>query len=208
MNYFLIDYENTHSDGLKNINGISDSDTFIIFYSDTCKNITLDVISDILSHNISYKSFKVSTGSKNALDFQLSSYLGYLIGKETNEKAEYYIVSNDKGFDYICDFWRNNAKNVTRLSTKDITIPIIKKNTSSATTTKKKKVKTSDLVTLGELEIFLSKEDQPTEVLEIFNQYKTKVAISNGLSKKFKDSKKAGNIYKKLKPLLKEKNKS
>ncbi len=46
------------------------------------------------------------------------------------------------------------------------------------------------------------------DIIAIFNQYKTKQAICNGMSKKFKDSKRASAIYKKLKPLLKEKNKS
>ena len=36
----------------------------------------------------------------------------------------------------------------------------------------------------------------------------SKVAINNGLVKKFKDTKRASAIYKKLKPMLKEKNKS
>lgn len=48
----------------------------------------------------------------------------------------------------------------------------------------------------------------PEQVLAIFNQYKSKQAICNGMAKKFKDSKKTSVIYKKLKPLLKEKHKS
>lgn len=54
----------------------------------------------------------------------------------------------------------------------------------------------------------LVKEDAPEEVLTIFNKYKTKQAICNGMAKKFKDSKTESAIYKILKPLLKEKNKS
>ena len=40
------------------------------------------------------------------------------------------------------------------------------------------------------------------------NDIKSKQAICNGMAKKFKDSKKTSVIYKKLKPLLKEKHKS
>lgn len=36
-------------------------------------------------------------GTKNALDFQPSSYLGYRICNG-NDSSLYYIVSNDKGF--------------------------------------------------------------------------------------------------------------
>ena len=73
---------------------------------------------------------------------------------------------------------------------------------------KKSKVKASDMATIDEMKNLLSNDDMPEEVLNIFNQYKTKVAINNGLVKKFKDTKRASAIYKKLKPMLKEKNKS
>ena len=54
----------------------------------------------------------------------------------------------------------------------------------------------------------LSADEYSDRILEIINSFKTKQAINNGLSKEFKDSKKSGAIYKKLKPLLKEKKKT
>ena len=41
---FLVDFENVKTDGLKDIKGVSENDSMIIFYSENCKNITLDVI--------------------------------------------------------------------------------------------------------------------------------------------------------------------
>lgn len=55
---------------------------------------------------------------------------------------------------------------------------------------------------------YLTEEEYSDKILEIFNSYKTKVAINNGLSKEFRDSQKSSAIYKKLKVLLKEKHKS
>ena len=40
--------------------------------------------------------------AKNYLDFQLATYLGFLIGK--GEKGPVYIISQDTGFDSIVDF--------------------------------------------------------------------------------------------------------
>ena len=71
-----------------------------------------------------------------------------------------------------------------------------------------KKTANTDLVTMDEINKYLSKGDRPEDVLVIVNQCKTKQAICNGMAKKFKDSKKAGALYKKLKPLLEAKNKS
>lgn len=199
MNYYLIDFENIHSEGLEKLKDIKSNDTIIIFYSDSCKNISLDNLSPILNKQVSYKSFKVSIGTKNALDFQLASYLGYLISKEPS--ANYYIVSNDKGFDCLLDYWEKFSINVEKIKTQAQVIvpaPIKKKN----------KVKTSDLASIEEINNLLSSEEKPEKVLKIINQYKTKLAINNGLAKEFKDGKIVSTIYKKLKPLLKEKNKT
>lgn len=209
MNYYLVDFENVRTDGIKELSEVNDGDAVVIFYSDQCKNITLDVIANMTRKKINLTCFKVKTGTKNALDFQLSSYLGLLIGQERGN-ANYYIVSNDKGYDCICEFWKEQDKAVERkvfsAQDKEITVaPAVKTSTAEK---KKRKVQVSDLVTIDEMKRYLSKSDSPEEVLVIFNQFKTKQAICNGMSKKFKDSKRASAVYKKLKPLLKEKNKS
>jgi hypothetical protein len=67
---------------------------------------------------------------KNALDFVLDSYLGYQIARYGLE-AKYIIVSNDKGFDHLINFWSSYGYKVERLSREDIvsntsTLPNIK----------------------------------------------------------------------------------
>lgn len=211
LNYYLIDFENVRTDGIKDLNGVSEGDAIILFYSEQCKNISLDVIDSIMKLHVQYSSFKAKVGTKNALDFQLVAYLGYLIGQGDNQESKYYIVSNDKGYDCLCDYWKELDAVVKRISlSKDV--PEVKAATvpkSPAQPKKKRsKVKASDMATIDEMKQLLSNDDMPEEVLKIFNQYKTKVAINNGLVKRFKDTKRASAIYKKLKPLLKEKNKS
>ena len=208
MSYYLIDFENVRTDGVRNLGDLKSGDVVTIFYSEQCKNITLDVIEGLTKLGVQINCYKVKIGIKNALDFQLSSYLGYLIGKG-NVNEDYYIVSNDKGYDCLCDFWEEQGKTVIRISlvesNKEATnVPVVQ----SSAAKKKSKVRDSDLATIEEINKYLLKADCPEEVLVIFNQYKTKQAICNGMSKKFKDSKRASAIYKKLKPLLKEKNKS
>ena len=192
MTYFLIDYENIHSEEIKDLENFKDGDTLIIFYSNQCRKISLDVLD--FSKRITYQIFKASVGTKNALDFQLSSYLGYLIGKnslqDTKKDTNYYIVSNDQGYDRLCEYWQKNfSVNVGRISTQ--------------ATLKEIKEALKDVP-----KNVLSGDDQLEEVRTVFNQYKTKEAIHNNLAKKFHDPKKAGSIYNKLKPLIKEKHKS
>lgn len=209
MNYYLIDFENVRTDGIKDLKGVSEGDAIILFYSEQCKNISLDVIDSIMKLKVQYSSFKAKVGTKNALDFQLAAHLGYLIGQGNNQESKYYIVSNDKGYDCLCDYWKELDAVVERISLSE-DVPEVKAATKAPAqlNKNKSKVKASDMATIDEMKNLLSKDDMPKEVLNIFNQYKTKVAINNGLAKHFKDSKKASAIYKKLKPLLKEKNKS
>ena len=98
MNYFLVDFENVQANGVVKLQKIQEGDSLIVFYSENCKNVNacLDFLDKVFSLNLKYKSFKVDVGTKNALDFQLVSYLGYLIaqGRTTDR---YYIVSNDTG---------------------------------------------------------------------------------------------------------------
>ena len=226
MNYFLIDYENVHDNEIKDLENIKAGDTLVIFYSNQCKNnISLDVLD--FSKGITYQIFKAFVGTKNALDFQLSSYLGYLIGKnslqDTKSDANYYIVSNDQGYDRLCDYWQKNfSVNVSRISTEEeAPATATKKKTSKKPVSKPKKkaskAKASD-ATLEEIKEalkdlpkkVLSGDDKFEEILYIFNENPSKNDIYKELDKKFPDPKhhkKASSIWKKLKPLAKKKNK-
>ena len=47
MNCFLVDFENIKTNGIKNLVNMSAGDEVIIFYTEQCKGITLDVIENI-----------------------------------------------------------------------------------------------------------------------------------------------------------------
>ena len=51
---------------------------------------------------------KVAVGTKNALDFQLATYLGYLICGQQNEgiHPNYFIVTKDNGFTSLMVYWK------------------------------------------------------------------------------------------------------
>ena len=82
MNCFLIDFENVKSTGLKGIEHLIESDDVYIFYSEYANTITFDVHHKINKSHANLKFFKSGIVAKNALDFQLISYLGYLIAQK------------------------------------------------------------------------------------------------------------------------------
>ena len=71
----------------------------------------LCVLQLILQYPNQFEMIKCNPG-KNGLDFQLVSYLGYLL--KTASKSNYIIVSNDCGFDAVVKFWQDRGMSVIR----------------------------------------------------------------------------------------------
>ena len=214
MKYYFVDYENVHSDGFAGAENIGRESVIYVFYSDQNKAFTLDILEKVEKQGASIKACKAEVGSKNALDFQLSSFLGYVIGKENeNIDAEFIIIAKDAGYDKLVDFWKKRGRKIGRFcnlaGNKDV-VQAVAATQGKKTEEKKKTIATKGIVkaTKEELQKILSADEYSDRILEIINSFKTKQAINNGLSKEFKDSKKSGAIYKKLKPLLKEKKKT
>lgn len=212
MNYYFIDYENVHADGFIGIENLGEDDIICVMYTEQSKTFSLELVEKIVRQKAKLESYKAGTGAKNALDFQLSSYLGYMIAKGEKTEDRFYIVSKDTGFNRLVDFWVERGVTVKRI----VNLEHNKKVLEMVSTLEqekpkgksKSKVSDSNKATKEELLQYLSEEEYSDKILEIFNSYKTKVAINNGLTKEFRDSQKSSAIYKKLKSLLKEKQKS
>lgn len=109
MKTYMIDFENVKSNGLTGIELLNENDKVIILYSDKSDTISFDMHKKILESKSDIQYVKVRVGSKNALDFQLATLLGYLVAK--NENSHIFIISNDRGFDRLHDFWNENEMN-------------------------------------------------------------------------------------------------
>ena len=92
--FFLVDYENVKSDGLQGVDELDKNDNVIIFYSANAGKLSFDLHTQLLDTKSKVTYFEVDTIGQNALDFQLSSYIGYILGKKSD--CECYIISNDR----------------------------------------------------------------------------------------------------------------
>ncbi|MBR4224548.1 MAG: hypothetical protein IKR73_07030 [Oscillospiraceae bacterium] len=104
---FLIDHENVTSAGLDGVEDLTENDKVYIFYSDAQQTITFDAHRAIMQSKAQFTYFLVANGHANALDFQLTSFVGYLVGRSDDRKI--YIISKDKGFTVIWKFWEAAA---------------------------------------------------------------------------------------------------
>lgn len=214
MNYYFLDYENVHADGFKGTGVLKENDVICVMYTDQSRNVTFDIIEEINSHGARIESYRAGTGSKNALDFQLSSYLGYVIAKNENKQCQYFIISEDTGYDRVVEFWQGRGIAIKRIANLAGGIGRQQQQAQSGkagqvkSTRRRSRVAEENLATEEELRRYLDDEEYSESILEIINTYKSKQAINNALTKECKDTKKGGAIYKKLKSLLKEKKKS
>lgn len=82
---YLVDTENVNINALAACNNLNKDDLIILFVTEMTN---LCQFSDIKLRNINSKAnilkIYVQTGTKNSLDFQLVSYLGFIIGERKN----------------------------------------------------------------------------------------------------------------------------
>ena len=134
--YYLVDFENVASGGLKGCSELGKNDHIVIFYTDNTKSIDLDIVRE--HGKAEFKLYKVHQGNQY-LDMHMSSYLGYIIGKHESDSLRIVLVSKDKDYDHVMEFWSElsdaGISRVNQISTK-------KKSTKTTSTksgsTKKK----------------------------------------------------------------------
>lgn len=107
MAVYMIDYENVKTGGLNGISRLTAEDSVIIFYSENANRLTFDLHQRLMASPAHIEYREVTVGGHNALDFQLVTYLGFLIAKKP--KGQYLIISNDRGFEHVVNFWRKDG---------------------------------------------------------------------------------------------------
>jgi len=113
MRIFLIDFENVHSEGLAGVDFLNENDEVVIFHSNNADTITFEMMHKLMFSKAKLSYYKVRRGGRNALDFQMSSFLGYLVNSHGSlEAVEFFLISKDNGFDFVIDFWESGNINI------------------------------------------------------------------------------------------------
>ena len=188
MKCYFVDYENVNTSGLNGVPKLTEEDSVCIFYTEKADRLTFGLHRRLNESPAAISYRKVLAGSKNALDFQLSSYLGYVICENKDLPCEYYIVSNDKGFDCLVSYWSNKVK-IKRIT--DITYG---------------NISTEDEI-VNTVDKLLDNRKEAVQVAKMVAKYKTKQGINNALMRTFpsENNKKASQIYSALKPYIADK---
>lgn len=185
MTHYLVDYENVHGEGLKGIDSLTETDEVIIFYSENADTMTFGLHRQINESAARIIFIKIESGTKNALDFQLVSYLGYMLSGHT--KDNYYIVTKDNGYQAVVKFWSRQKVHISLIAD-------LSKRTIEEEKNELRRALSSALTDPKQINL----------VISYVEKYKTKLGLNNALVKEF-ESKKGGELYKLLKPFIKDK---
>lgn len=191
MTIYLIDYENTKKAGMNGIEGLKPDDSVCVFYSENANTLTFDMHRKISESNAKFTFESVGVGTKNSLDFQLVTFLGWLIGQNGDRRETYRIVSRDKGFLNVCKFWKARGFDV------ELVADLAGKNEE----VENAQLQTAIASATGEEQAVAKK------IADIIQKYKTKQGINNAMMRAFPsaDNRVASAYYKAIKPLLKDK---
>lgn len=179
MRLFFVDFENVLSGGMMGVCNINTDDKVFLFYTTNSNKLEFKLYEELLKAPGTVQLIEVTTGN-NSLDFQLSSYLGSFV--PNNKKAQFIIVSKDKGFDAVVDFWSKRDISIKRVNNMDLQ--------DNASLNKELEEKLPEF-----------KKDIP-DIIEMLTKYKTKQGLNNALTKKY-GTQKTGVIYKSIKSYIK-----
>lgn len=184
MNIYLVDFENVNESALEGIKILKSGDLVYIFHGEQLKSISLSITKEMLETKADIEFVGIHKKAKNYLDFQLSTFLGYLIGK--GEKANFYIISKDTGFDSVIDFWKN--RKISIIKQDSLIIKTVKQPSNNVTDNKK----TNSNNINNQPKNTKSKESQPEISSKILpEEYREKLKsaiIVNNLSNKISNN--------------------
>ena len=202
MNLIFVDYENVSIKGLSGIENLSEDSVVYLFYSENTAHLPMATVATLNNSKAEMKYILTKVG-KNALDFILSSMIGYVM-KDSTEEDIFYIISKDKGFDVLVDYWKREnriVKVITSISQIPIKKKIIKNTPAINEIDKMKQSLTSKVgITLkGET------KEIKSHIVDIILKCKSKKAVQNSIKQIIKDKTRANNIYTKITKYLVDK---
>lgn len=129
IRHFLVDSENVNDNWLMLFDMADEDDEIIVFYTKKSPHMSYMSVIRLMENNKINIRFEECYEGTNALDFQLVSYMGYLMGcggacsenecdaasAETGAD-EYIIMSNDTGYDPAVRFWKDKGYAVRRFN--------------------------------------------------------------------------------------------
>lgn len=200
--YFYVDYENVGVNGLNGIAKLSETDNVFIYYSEEHSTMTIGTHRRINQSQANIQFVLINMPIKNAIDCKILFDIE-LLSKE-NKLSEFFIVSNDTGYDKPIKLFTNSKiqiKRIPELCKYNQPEPIIPTEKTDKISEREEEVREFCDQNLKE-KIFA---DKKKEIITVLLTSKTKCAVNKGFSKIYPTSgTHVSKLHKILKPLIKD----
>ena len=190
MKYAFIDYENVNSlDGLN----LQEYDRTFLFIGSVNNQLRL---TEKFNDEINITLITVKDISKNNVDFHLTYYLGKLDAC-IDKNIEFHILSNDKGFDGICQFIQHQRepricfRRAINQTEEKIALPLLPSQVTNVNNAEKEKI----IQVAQEFKAFISKVQKRSLPVKLAT---LKNSIHNQTSLKGVDKKEAEKLLPKI----------
>ena len=195
--YFLVDYENVNRDGLVGVEHLSKQDDVIIYYSDAAETLSFGLHKRMNKSEAHFVYRKVRIPIKNAVDCRMLFDLEILL-KEDKE-AEYYIISRDNDFDNAIEMFVSHHCNVRKLPQISDVDGMVKGKPFKMNQ-REARIRSFFGQHFSEKKYKEHKEEIIRAVLDA----ESKQQVNNNLTALFHSGEIVRDIYKKLKPMIRE----
>lgn len=101
--YFLIDFENVRSNGLRGADFLEPNDYVTLFFSSAAHSCEKRYLEEIEQSGCAFDTCKLVKTGKNGLDFYIATRVGEFYGNGHNDRVA--IISKDQGFHAVRDYW-------------------------------------------------------------------------------------------------------
>lgn len=101
--YFLIDFENVRSNGLRGADLLEPNDYVTLFFSSAAHSCENRYLEEIEQSGCAFDTCKLVKTGKNGLDFYIATRVGEFYGNGHNDRVA--IISKDQGFHAVRDYW-------------------------------------------------------------------------------------------------------
>ena len=152
---YLIDSENVGSTWTHLLKSDEKFELYICV-TENAKSLNFSLLKELTEERRRRINIIECEPGKNSLDFYLSSYLGYLIGKDRH--SSYIVVSQDTGYDHVIEYWNSQGYDVSRINTK----PEKETRSSRSRTGRKKETEKPAVSTDSETRVIKKKEVKET----------------------------------------------
>lgn len=123
---FFIDYENVHAQGFRGVEFLSPEDEVVVFYSKNSQVMERGILKALYDSGCSCSIIRLANTGRNALDFYITSHIGETLGR--GYCGAIGIVSHDKDFRAVYDYWLARNPEVKIIRKPDIARCIIATN--------------------------------------------------------------------------------